>query len=435
MRWNLRRTLAIGAALTILGIGLPVATAYSQDDPRNCNDLNDPAFVVCTWLATPEEARDIALFWLSNDGEKLKEAESLPTVTVDCKAPGNVCPDLDGDSEPRGESEGLPGDYQEPGENEGPECEAGTTCSLPGGVAVTPAEVRSAAQTPSGRAVTAAKDAGLRTWVDTELSDDWKAGPQQFTAAVKRVAAVAAQPGVIGIRFTSQLGYNSTAFTTTQEIDKFVSEATTALRAAVPGKKLALHTLVPELGCGTNDACKAEMAKKYPLLSPDQVQSYATSGAIDQLSLDSGLARTEYAAWKITPEQALRNQWIEVRARAWDAYAQIAAEDAGFTGPEHSLFTTAQATDAIADRISQTLMDDGAETVTLWSRWQDAQGKVYRILGDKNANNPTWDQLSQLDAVKLRLATIYNPATPDVDAAADLKKLSEVFSQVYLITA
>src|SRR5690606_35308794 len=155
----------------------------------------------------------------------------------------------------------------------------------------------------------------------------------------------------------------------------------------------------------------------------------------DQIALDSGLVGEAYAPWKITAEEALRNQWIQVRARAWDAYAHVAAEDATLTGVGGSALTADQAAETIAERVSRPLMDDGAETVTLWSRWQDADGQVHRVLGDGLANTPTWDQLTKLDAVKPRLATLYDPAAPEVDVATDPKKIAEVFSQVYLTVA
>ncbi|GAA5072851.1 hypothetical protein HNP84_009314 [Thermocatellispora tengchongensis] len=435
MRWNLRRTLAAGAVLTVLGIGLPAGAAYSQDDPRSCNDLlgeDTPAYVVCTWLATPEEAADIARFWLGNDSENLKAAEPVPGNIVDCAQQGNSCPgDLEGDGEPRDEGDALPDGYQEPGD-EAPECDPpGSQCSAaPDEVKVSAAEVQSAAQTPDGKGVGAATAAGLRVWVDTDLSEEWKAGEEQFTAAVKKTAALALQPGVVGIRFASQLGFSKGAITTADEARTFVREAAAALRTAAPGRKLAVHTLVPEFGCGADDTCKAAMAQKYPLLAPDVVASYVSS--VDQLSLDSGLARTEYEPYKITAAEALRNQWIQVRARAWDADTHIAAEDAAFTGPGQSQFTEKEAADAIAERVSGPLMDDAAETVTLWTRWQDASGQVYRVMGEKLAANPTWDALAKLDAVQPRLATLYNPATPEVDNQTDLKKLAEAFGTVYV---
>ena len=145
-----------------------------------------------------------------------------------------------------------------------------------------------------------------------------------------------------------------------------------------------------------NDACKTEIAKKYPLLDPDRVGAWLAKGLVDQLALDSGHLATEYTTWKIDAATAQRNQWIQVRARAWDAYAQIAAEDAGFTTAGSAQLTAEQATTSITDRVAAPLQDDAAETVTLWSRWRDAQGQISRAYGEKWAANTTWDQLKKL---------------------------------------
>ncbi|WP_433435166.1 hypothetical protein [Nonomuraea sp. CA-141351] len=431
MRLRLRQLFAIGLALSLLGIGVP---AWSEDDPRGCNDLmsaDTPAYVVCRWMATPEEAADIARFWLENDGEHMQEAGPQNPITVDCSEEGNSCPtDSEGDGEMHDvDSPDVPG-----AEDGGtPDCQNGDECGYVDPTGVTAAEKASAQETPAGKASQAAAQTNMRLWIETELADDYKAG--KLADAVKKIAAlVAAQPGVVGIRFTSQLGFNQT-FTTADELDKFVNETTAALRTAVPGKKLAAHTVVPVFGCGANDACKAEMTKKYPLLDPDRIGTWLTKGLIDQLALDEGHLATEYATWKIDAAEAQRNQWIQVRARAWDAYAQIAAEDASFAASGTSQLNEEQATKAITERVASPLQDDAAETVTLWTRWQNDQGQVSRVYGEKWAANVTWDQLKKLDSVRARLATIYDPANPEVDVATDLKNLSEVFGQVYLHAA
>ncbi|MFG1707502.1 hypothetical protein ACFLIM_30300 [Nonomuraea sp. M3C6] len=427
---RLRQIFAIGLALSLLGIGAP---AWSEDDPRSCNDLmsaDTPAYVVCRWMATPEEAADIARFWLDNDGQNMIDAGPQDPITIDCTEPGNQCAT---DSEGDGEMHDV-GDPDVEGAEDGgtPECQNGEQCYVDGN-GISAAEKAAAQETPAGQATQAVAQTNMRVWIETELADDYKAG--KLTEAVKKVAALAAtQPGVVGIRFTSQLGFNQT-FTTADEIDKFVTEATTALRTLAPGKKLAAHTVVPLFGCGANDACKAEMTKKYPLLDPDRVGAWLSKGLIDQLTLDSGRLATEYATWKIDAAEAQRNQSIQVRARAWDAYGQIAYEDASFAAAGTAQLTEEQATKAITDRIAAPLQDDAAETITLWSRWQNDQGQVSRVYGEKWAANATWDQLKKLGTVRPRLATIYDPASPEVDVATDLKNLSEVFGQVYLHAA
>ncbi|MFI6511689.1 hypothetical protein ACIBCT_29140 [Streptosporangium sp. NPDC050855] len=449
MRPTLRRALAVGAALALVGVMTPSA-AYSQDDPRDCSDLlgaDAPAFMVCTWLAKPEEALGVALFWGSDDAAHLKEATPSDGKFIDCSASGSFCPAPGEDSVEGDENSPLPG-----GEDGGtPECEAGGQCSVDGhgeggdgtdngsentgattpvgtptptpsaapasAFAQDPAAATAAAQSPAGQAITAAKDVRLRVWIDTELADDWKAGTVAFTAAVKRIGALAARPEVAGIRFTSQLGYNTT-FGTEADVTAFVTAASDALRQVAPGKRLGVHTVVPELACGANDACKTEMRKRHPLLAPEKVESHLIAGRVDQLSLDSGLLYGGYATWKIDADQAHRNQWIQVRARSWDVLAQVAAEETGLVG---------QVSDAqIATRLGTPVKDGGAQQVNVWTRVKNADGAVNRLTA--------WEQLKKLTPIQRRLAAVYNPATPEKDVAADLKRLSEIVGQVYLTT-
>ncbi|MER6946667.1 hypothetical protein ABT294_21805 [Nonomuraea sp. NPDC000554] len=426
---RLRQLFVIGLALSLLGIGVP---AWSEDDPRSCNDLlsgDTPAYVVCRWMATPEEAADIARFWLANDGQNMKDTNPMDPVVVNCQEEGNECAT---DSEGDGEMHDV-GDPDVEGAEDGgkPECQAGEQCYTDPSE-ITQAEKTAAAKTQAGGAVKAAADSGMRVWVDTELADDWKSG--KLDEAVRKVAALAVQPGVVGIRFTSQIGFNQN-FQTADEMDKFVAEASAALRKSAPGKKLAAHTVVPAFGCGANEECKTELAKKYPLLDADRIGAWLSKGLLDQLALDSGHLASEYATWKIDAATAQRNQWIQVRARAWDAYGQVAAEDAGFAAPGSPQLTAEQATKSITERVASPLQDDAAETVTLWTRWQNDQGQVNRVYGEKWAANATWDQLKKLTSVRPRLATLYDPAKPEVDEATDLKNLSEVFGQVYVHAA
>ncbi|GAA2872804.1 hypothetical protein GCM10010517_33270 [Streptosporangium fragile] len=446
MRLTLRRALAVGAALALIGIVTPGA-AYSQADPESCNDLlgpDTPAYVVCHWLAKPDEALGVALFWGADDGANLKDASPVDGKFIDCSAAGASCP-KPGDSVEGDENSPLPEGSEEGG---APECEAGQQCSVdghdaggtservaedPAGTLTPPgqtptatptstatqdAAAAAAAQTPAGQAITAAAAARFRIWIDTELADDWKAGPEAFAAAVKRVGALASRPEVAGIRFTSQLGYNTT-FATDDEIKAFVAAASDALRQAAPGKRLGVHTVVPELACGANDTCKAEMRKRHPLLAPEQIESPLIAGRVDQISLDSGLLYGGYETWKINAEQAHRNQWIQVRARSWDVLAQVAAEETGLVGQV--------AEDQVATRLSVPVKDGAAQQVNVRTRVQDAQGTVKHL--------SAWDTLKKLSPIQRRLAAVYDPAAPEVDVATDLRKLSEVFGQIYLTTA
>ncbi|NUW43239.1 hypothetical protein [Nonomuraea rhodomycinica] len=428
-RRRLRQLFVLGLALSLLGIGVP---AWSEDDPRSCNDLmsgDTPAYVVCRWMATPDEALDIARWWLANDGERMESAGPVDGIGVNCAEPGNVCPPLEND----GVGDGQAHDGGEPdveGAEDGgtPECKAGEECFVsPEGLSAE--QISTAMESTTGQAVKTAVAAGLRVWVDAELADDWKAG--KLDEAAQRVAALAAQPGVVGIRFTRQLGTGQT-FQTAEEMDTFVNEATARLRKLAPGRKLAARTAVPLFGCGADDACKTAMTEKYPLLAPERIGAWLAKGRIDQLALDGAHLGTEYATWKIDAATAQRNQWVQVRARAWDAYAQIASEDATLTATGAPQLTGEQVTKAVTEHVASPIQDDAAETVTLPSRSENEQGQVSRLYGEKWAANATWDQLKKLTEVRPRLATLYDPAKPEVDAATDLKALAEVFGQVYV---
>jgi len=426
---RLRQIFVIGLTLSLLGIGVP---AWSADDPRGCNDLmaaDTPAYVVCRWMATPEEAADIARFWLDNDGENMRDSGPMNPIVIDCAESGNECAT---DSEGDGEMHDVGSPDVDGAEDGGtPDCQTAEPCFVDPDQ-ISQVQAVQAAETPVGKAAKTAAAAGMRVWIDAELADDYKAG--NLAEAAKKVAALAAQPGVAGVRFAAKLGFDKT-FATVEEMDTFVAEASAALRKSAPGRKLAVHTVVPVLGCGADEACKTEVAKKHPLLDPEHIGAWLSRGLIDQLGLDSGHLATEYATWKIDAATAQRNQWIQVRARAWDAYAQIAAEDASFAAVGSARLTAEQATQSITDRVAAPLQDDAAETVTLWSSWRGDQGQVHRVYGEKWAANATWDQLKKLTSVRPRLATVYDPAAPEVDTATDLKHLAEVFGQVYLHTA
>ncbi|MFC4591420.1 hypothetical protein [Sphaerisporangium corydalis] len=423
---RIRRALALGATLTVLAVSLPAAMAFSEDGADDCKNVtnggsqSDPQ---CFWMApTPQDALDIVRFWAKDDGAKLKEATEYPVGWIDCTV--EACSsDGEGDGQAHDDGDPAPEGYQD--DDSPPTCTtAGETCS------VTPEEIAAAAQTPAGQAIAAAAASNMRVWVDSELLDDYKAGGAAFATAVRKIGALAAQPGVVGIRFTSQLGYNG-GVKTPEEMSAFVTAAAAALHQVAPGKKLGVHTVVPVFGCGASDLCTAEMTKKYPLLTPENIEPLLTNGSVDQLALDSGLLRGSYSTWKITPQQAQSNQWGKVKTLAWDTLAQIAAEDAGLAGKNASPLTAEQAATAAQERIAAPLKD-GAATVNLWTRWQDGTGATYRVMGAGLASTPAWEQLDKLEPLQRRLTTMFNPASPEVGIAQDVKKLSEVFSQVYV---
>ena len=168
-----------------------------------------------------------------------------------------------------------------------------------------------------------------------------------------------------------------------------------------------------------------------------------------------GKTFSEYAAWLIQMNSTgsdLNGSWnvygdhavafssvtvtgIQLDGKSQDTQDPLLGKPVQIAAPGAPQLNAEQATKAITERVAAPLQNDAAETVTLWSRWQNDQGQVSRMYGEKWAANATWDQLKKLAEVRPRLSTVYDPAKPEVDATTDLKALSEVFGQVYVHAA
>ena len=89
-------------------------------------------------------------------------------------------------------------------------------------------------------AVQAAVADHLKVWIETDLVKRWQEGPTWFRAAVSRVAELARQPGVVGIKIADELGYND-GMNSVSKISKFLSAvgpgaARRRARQADPGR-------------------------------------------------------------------------------------------------------------------------------------------------------------------------------------------------------
>jgi hypothetical protein len=112
MRLRVRRILATVVTLSALIVGLPAAAAFSSD-ARSCNDqlpAGTPAYVQCVWLNTPEEAADVAMFWLGDDSANLKAASPIDGLWFSCDASGDAClpADAQGDAAAHDASDPAP---------------------------------------------------------------------------------------------------------------------------------------------------------------------------------------------------------------------------------------------------------------------------------------------------------------------------------------
>ncbi|MEV6986492.1 hypothetical protein AB0M95_35260 [Sphaerisporangium sp. NPDC051017] len=281
----------------------------------------------------------------------------------------------------------------------------------------------------TGKAAATAVKLGMRVWIESELAPAWQAGKDQFNAAVAALAAQANRPGVVGVKFAQDLGY--WGFKTADDVRRFVSDSSTALRAAMPAdKQLAVDVFVPELGCGVSQPCQAALRTQYPLITRANVEKYVLTGDVDHVNVTSGLFASEYAKWKITPDKALRNQWIAVRARTWDTRVHIGAREVGLAHSGPAKLTAQQAEAAAKLRVDLPLQA-GVQTIMLWTHRQNWDGTTWRLLDEGLKTNTLWKALQARKALG-RLAVTFNASDPEREITQDLTKLAEVFNEIYI---
>ncbi|WP_248966063.1 hypothetical protein [Sphaerisporangium perillae] len=281
----------------------------------------------------------------------------------------------------------------------------------------------------TGKAAAVAVKLGMRVWIESELAPAWTAGKDQFDAAVATLAAQASRPGVVGVKFAQDLGY--WGFKSADDVRRFVNDASTALRAAMPaGKQLAVDVVVPEMGCGVSEPCQAALRAKYPLITRANVEKYVLTGDVDHVNVSSGLFASEYAKYKITADKALRNQWIAVRARGWDTRVHIGAREVGLAHSGANKLTAAQAEAAAKLRVDLPLQA-GVQTVMLWTHRQDWDGATWRLLDQGLVTNTMWKALQARKGLG-RLSVTFDAGDPEKGITQDLTKLAEVFDEVYI---
>ncbi|MEU4576133.1 hypothetical protein [Nonomuraea sp. NPDC023979] len=301
---------------------------------------------------------------------------------------------------------------------------------------------RAAAGEPVTTAIEAARAAHLRVWVESDLADDYLAGDAQFRAALDALSQAARQPGVIGIKFTDNLGYSR--FSTEADIRTFLTSATRALRAAAPGKRLAIGVVVPELGCGSSQPCITAMRAKAPLVTKQLVGRYIKASGVEHVYVSSGLFATTYRTYQvthpktgkptpITPALATRAQWLSIKALGWDTLAQIGSREYGLahTG-DTADWSKAVAAAQISARIG-TVIGLGAPTVTLWGHKAADGDQTYRLLDAGLAPNEVWQALTA-QRLRERLSVVFDPASTEAGVSQDIAALAKGVSEIFILT-
>ena len=278
----------------------------------------------------------------------------------------------------------------------------------------------------------------LRVWIEADMVKRWEEGPASFRAAVTRVAALARQPGVAGIKIADELGYHD-GMDSAPKIRQFLSDTARALHAAAPHKLILVDMVVPQLGClpGPEQAAPAAAAcavaadGHYPELALPAVDSYLRLHAIDVLDLSTGLLTgATYASWGTTAAAAQAAAWQEVSRRGWPSLVQLQARKA----LAHPGSYRAGPAGAAADvRLFVDIpLAHGARAVDIWTWHQEYDGAMYQLMNPGLRPNALWDQLEQQRRAGHVLFTHMSPHSVVSGLDRDLAKIATVFTDVFL---
>ena len=287
-------------------------------------------------------------------------------------------------------------------------------------------------------AVTAAVAVHLHVWIETDLVKRWEEGPAWFRTAVSRVAELASQPGVVGIKIADELGYND-GMNSASRIRKFLSDAARALHAAAPGKLILVDMVVPQLGClpghqaaGSPAAsCASREEAAYPQLALNDVDGYLRMHAIDVLDLSTYLLPADtYQGWGTNPDSAQVAAWQEVSKRGWPGLVRVQARKA-LAHPGTYLGGPSASSADVQTYVGIPLAHD-AHAVDIWTWNQLYEGQEYHLMNPGMRPNALWDQLERLRQAGDVLFTHFSPHSVIVSLHSDLAEIATVFTDVFL---
>jgi hypothetical protein len=274
-------------------------------------------------------------------------------------------------------------------------------------------------------------------WVETDLLAAWVKGPSRYEAVLATVIQLADRPGVAGVKIADELGYDDGTDPATALA--FLKATTAALHARLPGRKVLIDVIVPQLGClgwqrdtvpSVSTECAAREVSKNPATSLAAVDSYVAQGGLDVIDLSPGLrSSAEYAAWGTTRDEAMAAVWDEA-TRRWGGTVRLQARKA----LAHPGRYDGTAADAAAD--VHTFVDiplaHGAKAVDIWAWSQPYKGGTYTITDPGLRPNPLVEALRARRARGAQLWTHMTPSSLQVGLEADVASMLTMFGTVFV---
>ncbi len=276
-----------------------------------------------------------------------------------------------------------------------------------------------------------------KVWVEVDLVKAWEAGPQRYADVLNIAVKLAGRPGVVGIKIADELGYHD-GLDTPERTRAFLAQASHDIRSRLPGTKILVDMIVPQLGClawaGEQSArlnCADTAALTSPAATIDAVDTYLAAKTIDVLDLSAGLLdQATYRAWGTTQDQAMLAVWKEAVRRQWGALVTLQARKA-MAHPGTYQGSTAQAEADLRTYVDIPLAN-GAHAVDIWAWRQQYQGSMYRLYDPGLHTNPLIAGLAQRQAAGAHLFTHMSPSSVEVNLKTDVSAATAIFGSIFV---
>ncbi|WP_431921548.1 hypothetical protein [Nonomuraea jabiensis] len=322
---------------------------------------------------------------------------------------------------------------------------------------------------PVGQALTEARTHGLRIWLESDLVKAWRErrdeqaacdteeqdkedGCDALRAAAKRLALYARKPGVAGVKIAFDLGLRDD-FAGPDEIVRFVTETSQILRPLLSSRqRIAIDVVIPELGCGSNEACRKAMRRDHPLITLANVEKYVLNGRIDAVNVSTGIPTKDYTdRYKIQTSTVINNVWTTIRRRGWksknpDLY--IGAREIALAHSQaRNRLTPDQAASLLKEFIDTPLgggepgttnrmLPAAVDHVVLWTWRQqfigrDGRKRIWRLTDAGGKTNAIWAALSKRKELR-PVGIAYNPREFESSVPDDVADIAEVASSIFV---
>jgi hypothetical protein len=276
---------------------------------------------------------------------------------------------------------------------------------------------------------------GAKVWVETDLVRAWLVGPSEYARVLDTVVALADRPGVDGVKVADELGYEDGL--DAAAASTFVARVTKDVHSRLPGRKVMVDMIVPELGClawqgdsassGMRD-CAASESRKNPAATIAAVDGYLRGGGLDVLDLSAGLRSDgEYQLWGTTRDDAMSAIWVEA-SRRWAAMVTLQARKA-LAHPGSYQGTAAQA-EADVHTYVDIPVANGAKAVDIWTWSQPYKGGSYQLTNPGLVDNSLIDALQARSTKGVHLWTHMTPSSLQRGIAQDVAAAVSTFGTI-----